>query len=103
MIWRRLGTELGLFLDILVHKKKAISVGRLIEMLTVEPARLLRLDRGTLSVGAVADVTLIDVGMEWTVEAEESYSRSRNTPFDRWELKGRAVRTIVGGQTVWSL
>ena len=98
-----LETELGLFLDILVHKKKAISVGRLIEMLTVEPARLLRLDRGTLSVGAVADVTLIDVGMEWTVEAEESYSRSRNTPFDRWELKGRAVRTMVGGETVWAL
>ena len=78
-------------------------MGRLIEMLTVEPARLLRLDRGTLSVGAVADVTLIDVGMEWTVEAEESYSRSRNTPFDRWELKGRAVRTVVGGETVWAL
>ncbi|MCE9610430.1 MAG: dihydroorotase [Chthoniobacter sp.] len=98
-----LETELGLFLDILVHKKKAISLARLIEMFTVEPARLLRLDRGTLTVGAPADVTLLDPGLEWTVDKEQSFSRSRNTPFHAWELKGRAVRTIVAGQTVWAL
>ena len=98
-----LETELGLFLDLLVHKQKAISLARCIEMLTVEPARLLNLDRGTLSVGAPADVTLIDPDLEWTVDQEQSFSRSRNTPFHGWELKGRAVRTIVAGQTVWSL
>ena len=98
-----LETELGLFLDLLVHKKKAISLARLIEMFTTEPARLLRLDRGTLSVGAPADVTLIDPGLEWTVDKEQSFSRSRNTPFHGWELKGRAVRTIVAGETVWKL
>lgn len=98
-----LETELGLFLDILVHKKKAISLARLIEMFTTEPARLLRLDRGTLSVGAPADVTIIDPGLEWTVDKEQSFSRSRNTPFHGWELKGRAVRTIVAGETVWKL
>ncbi len=96
-------TELGLFLDILVHKKKAIGLPRLIEMFTVEPARLLGLDRGTLSVGAPADVTLIAPDLEWTVDKEQSFSRSRNTPFHGWELKGRAVRTIVGGKTVWAL
>ena len=96
-----LETELGLFLDILVHKQKAIGLPRLIELLTLEPARLLGLDRGTLSVGAPADVTLIDPDLEWTVDRDASFSRSRNTPFDRWELKGRAVRTIVGGRTVW--
>jgi len=98
-----LETELGLFLDILVHKRKAIGVPRLIELFTVNPARLLKLDRGTLSVGAVADVTLIDPDREWTVDKNASFSRSRNTPFHGWNLKGRAVRTIVGGKTVWSL
>ena len=98
-----LETELGLFLDILVHKKKAIGLPRLIEMLTMEPARLLGLDRGTLSPGAPGDVTLIDPGLEWTVDKEKSFSRSRNTPFHGWELKGRAVRTVVAGKTVWKL
>ena len=96
-----LETELGLFIDILVHKKKAIDLPRLIALLTIEPARLLRLDRGTLSPGAQADVTLIDPGLEWTVDATAFQSRSANTPFHGWELKGRAVRTIVGGKTVW--
>lgn len=98
-----LETELGLFLDILVHKKKAISIQRVIEMYTLEPAKLLGLKSGTLSVGAIADVTLINPDLEWTVDKNASFSRSRNTPFHGWELKGRAVRTIVGGQTVWSL
>src|SRR6185436_2385319 len=98
-----LETEVGLFIDILVHKKKAISLARLIEMFTLEPARLLGLDRGTLSAGAPADITLLDPGLEWTVDKEQSFSRSRNTPFHGWELKGRAVRTIVAGRTAWAL
>ena len=98
-----LETELGLFLDLLVHKKKTIEMPRLIEMLTVNPARLLRLDAGTLSEGASADITLIHPSMEWTVEADAFQSASRNTPFDGWKLKGRAVRTIVRGKTVWQL
>jgi dihydroorotase len=96
-----LETELGLFLDILVHKKKAIDLPRLIALLTIEPARLLRLDRGTLTPGAIADVTLIDPNLEWTVDTAAFQSRSTNTPFNGWELKGRAVRTIVAGKTVW--
>ncbi|MCX6968299.1 MAG: dihydroorotase [Verrucomicrobia bacterium] len=98
-----LETELGLFLDILIHKKKVIDLPRLIELYTLNPARLLKLDRGTLSVGAPADVTLINPGLEWTVDKETSFSRSRNTPFHGWELKGRAVRTIVAGKTVWAV
>lgn len=96
-----LETELGLFIDILIHKKKAIDIARLVELYTINPARLLNLDRGTLSPGAAADVTLIDPDLEWTVDKNASASRSRNTPFHGWSLKGRAVRTIVGGKTVW--
>ena len=98
-----LETELGLFIDILLHKRKAISINRLIEMFTVEPAKLLKLDAGALSIGAKADVTLIDQNREWTVDASKFESLSRNTPFHSWKLKGRAVRTIVGGETVWAL
>ena len=98
-----LETELGLFIDILVHKRKAISISRLIEMFTVEPAKLLNLDAGTLSIGAKADIALIDPDREWTVDASKFESLSRNTPFHGWKLKGRAVRTIVGGETVWKL
>jgi dihydroorotase len=98
-----LETELGLCIDILLHKRKAVSINRVIEMLTVEPAKLLKLEAGTLSIGAKADVTLIDPDLEWTVDALKFNSFSRNTPFDGWKLKGRAVRTIVKGETVWSL
>ncbi|MEI8235501.1 MAG: dihydroorotase [Verrucomicrobiota bacterium] len=98
-----LETELALFLDLLVHKKKAVDLPGLIAMYTVNPARLLQLDRGTLSPGAPADVTLIAPGAEWTFDKAASRSRSRNTPFHGWELKGRAVRTIVGGKTAWAL
>jgi dihydroorotase len=98
-----LETELGLFIDLLVHKHDKIDIARLIEMYTVEPARLLKLEAGTLSVGAAADITLIDPEMEWTVDVAKFQSASRNSPFNGWKLKGRAVRTIVGGKTVWEL
>jgi len=98
-----LETALGLFLDLLVHKHKTIGLPRLIEMFTANPARLLKINAGTLSVGAIADVTLIDPHLEWTVDANATQSMSRNTPFHGWKLKGRAVRTMVGGETVWKL
>jgi dihydroorotase len=98
-----LETELALFLTILVHRTKAIDIKHLITMYTISPSTLLRLQKGTLASGADADITLIDPDLEWTYRKEHSFSHSRNTPFDGWELKGRAVRTIVGGKTVWSV
>ncbi len=98
-----LETELGLFLDLLVHRHRTIDLPRLIALFTVNPAKLLGLDSGTLSLGAAADITLIDPDLEWTVKADDFASASRNTPFDGWKLKGRAVRTIVDGETVWQL
>jgi dihydroorotase len=98
-----LETELGLFIDLLVHKHAKIDIARLIEMYTVEPARLLKLDAGTLSSGSLADVTLINPDLKWTVNVDQFRSVSRNSPFDGWKFKGRAVRTIVAGETVWKL
>lgn len=98
-----LETELGLFIDQLVHKTRTIGMARLIEMFTINPARLLKLNAGTLSVGASADVTLIDPDLEWTVDPQQFETLSRNTPFNGWKLKGRAVQTIVAGKTVWKL
>jgi dihydroorotase len=98
-----LETELGLFFDLLVHKHRKINIARLIEMYTVEPARLLKIEAGRLSIGAQADVTLIDPELEWTVRVDEFQSASHNSPFEGWKLKGRAVRTLVAGKTVWKL
>lgn len=98
-----LETELGLFLELLVHRRPILDLPRLLAMLTINPARLLKLDRGTLAEGAIADVTIIDPARAWTVDRHASASRSRNTPFHGWQLRGRAVRTIVSGKTVWKL
>jgi dihydroorotase len=96
-----LETELALALMQLVHTKR-ISLPDLIAKFTVNPARLLNLEKGTLAVGADADVTVFDPGCEWVFRAEESASKSKNSPFSGWKLKGRAVATIVGGKIVWS-
>jgi dihydroorotase len=98
-----LETELAVFIDLLVHKHRNVDIARLIEMYTVEPAGVLKSEAGTLSVGAQADVTLIDPELEWMVDLNQFHSASRNSPFAGWKLKGRAVRTIVRGKTVWKL
>lgn len=69
-----------------------------LEKMTINPSRILGLDKGTLAVGADADVTIIDPDARWKVVPEELYSRSKNTPFDGWELQGRAETVIVGGR-----
>ena len=96
-----LETELALSLMQLYHTKR-ISLSEVIAKYTVNPARLLNLKKGTLSVGADADVTIISPGREWTFEAGSSASKSKNSPFFGWNLKGRAMTTIVAGKVVWS-
>ncbi|MDX2081159.1 MAG: dihydroorotase [Terrimicrobiaceae bacterium] len=97
-----LETEFSTFCEILVHQRKLIPIERLIALYTSEPAALLGLDRGTLTAGAVADITLIDPSLEWTSDRASSCSLSKNTPFHGHTWRGRAVRTIVGGETVWT-
>jgi dihydroorotase len=95
-----LETELALALMQLYHTRR-LSLAELIRRYTVNPARLLRLNKGTLSVGADADVTVIDPDREWVFEADRSASKSKNSPFGGWRLKGRAMATIVRGRVVW--
>jgi dihydroorotase len=69
----------------------------LIAKVTVNPARVLSIDRGTLKPGAVADVTVIDPDAEWVVDVSRFRSKSRNSPFDGWRVRGRAWAVVVGG------
>jgi len=96
-----LETAVGLALDRLVHGGH-LGLERLVEMCSVNPARIFRLaDRGTLRKGAHADVTILDTDLKWTFEAARSKSRSRNTPFDGYELHGAPVATVVAGRVVF--
>ncbi len=74
-----------------------LSWPQLIEKLTVNPARVLGVERGTLRPGAFADVTVVDPQAEWVIEPERFRSKSRNTPFGGWRVRGRAVAVVVGG------
>ena len=91
-----LETSLGILLTDLYHKG-IINLHMLISKMTYEPAKIFGLDAGTLSVGSWADITIIDTDLEWTVDAENFYTRGSHSPFVGRKLKGRAVATIVHG------
>lgn len=93
-------TALGLTLR-LVHAGK-ITLSRAIALLSTNPARILGVPGGTLACGSPADLTLIDLNREWTVDVKTFASKSRNCPFDGWSLKGMAVMTIVEGKIMFA-
>lgn len=116
-------TALALYIKALIEPG-VIDWPRMIAMMTVEPARLCGLDSldrcpgastvagwghrtgmglGRLHIGGAADVTVIDPRIEWTIDANDTRSLSRNTPFDGRKVKGRATATVVGGEVVWEL
>jgi len=76
---------------------------KLVTLMSTRPAQIVKLDRGTLRDGAVADVTIIDPNLAWTIDKEAFASKSRNCPFHGWAVKGRATHTIVGGDVKWQL
>jgi len=76
---------------------------RLVDAMSTLPSRILGIDRGTLAVGAVGDVTIIDPNLTWEVDASTFRSKSVNSPFHGWQLTGRAVATIVGGRVKFRL
>ena len=95
-----LETELALSLMQLYHSRR-LGLAEVIAKLTAAPARLLRLPKGTLSVGADADVTVLDPDRDWVFDKRASASKSCNSPFYGWPLRGKAVATLVGGRKAW--
>jgi dihydroorotase len=96
-----IGLETALALALGLVHRQTISSKRLVEMMSMHPARLLRLEAGALSPGMSADVTVVDPNFEWTVEPQKFFSTSRNTPFAGMRLRGKAVMTIVEGEIVF--
>lgn len=97
-----LETAVSLILDRMIHPG-ILSLDRMVEAFALNPARILKLDRGSLAIGKAADITVIDPELAREVRSSEFLSRSRNTPFDGWKLRGGPAMTIVNGSVVWSL
>jgi dihydroorotase len=95
-----LETALGLALTRLVHTGK-ISMWHLISLMSANPARIVNQSGGRLGVGAPADLTVFDPHLEWTYRAAAGRSKSRNSPFEGWTLKGAVTATVVGGKVVY--
>jgi dihydroorotase len=96
-----LETALALALEELVRPGR-IALSRMIEMFSTGPESVLRLGRGTLAPGAPGDVTVFSTELEWTYDVNQSFSASRNSPFDGRTFRGGPVATVVNGELVWS-
>ena len=96
-----IGLETALPLTLNLVDEGVLTLEEAISKLTREPARVFSLPYGTLAVGAEADVTLIDPKISWQLDPNHLHSKSRNTPFTGWTLKGKVTKTIVGGQIVY--
>jgi dihydroorotase len=96
-----LETAVPLAMDRLVHTG-LIRLPRLVELMSTGPARVLRVPGGTLSPGNPADITILAPDLDVRIRASELRSRSKNTPFDGWKLRGGVAATIVGGRTVYT-
>jgi len=97
-----LETAFGLTITALVEAE-VLSLTQAIALLTCRPASVFRLPKGTLSIGADADVAIVDPRREWVVDVKQFASKSKNSPFDGWKLRGQVVATIAGGRVVWEL
>lgn len=92
------GLETSLPLSLALVREKVIAPSRLVELMSSAPARILGVPGGSLPIGAVADVTIVDPEKKFTFKVEESYSKGKNSPFDGWKLQGKAVLSIVAGR-----
>jgi dihydroorotase len=96
-----IGLETSLSLSLKLVEKGLLSLGDLVTKMAINPARILRVDYGGLRPGSPADLTIIDLEEKFTVDVNTMQSKSRNSPFNGWELKGKAVLTMVGGKVVF--
>ncbi len=95
-----IGLETSLSLSLRLVEEKILTLSELVKKMSLVPAQILKIDRGHLSEGAFADVTLFDSGTEWVVEKEKLESKSKNSPFLGWKMKGKATDVFCEGRHV---
>ena len=95
------GLETALPLTLKMVDEKVISLERAIDMLTFQPNQLFKLDKGSLGIGKAADITLFDEKIEYTIDPSQFRSRSKNSPYKGWKVRGKILRTLVDGKTVF--
>jgi dihydroorotase len=96
------GLETSLALALRLVEDNTLTLNQVISMMSTNPARILNIPKGTLKIGADADITVIDCNKVWKVDRNTFLSKGKNTPFHGWILKGKAVLTIVGGEFKYS-
>ncbi|MEK6635179.1 MAG: dihydroorotase [Planctomycetota bacterium] len=94
-----LENALGVLLTKLVHPG-ILSLKELVRKMSTNPARIFKVNGGSLAVGMPADIAIIDMNKEWTVDIEKFESKARNCPFNGWKLSGQVVTTLVGGKVI---
>jgi len=92
-----IGLETSLGLSLRLVDEGILTLTQLVEKMSLNPAKILRLNKGTLKPGADADITIVDPEKAWTVDVKKFRSKSRNSPFGGWQLKGKVTHTIVAG------
>ncbi|MDE3019987.1 MAG: dihydroorotase, partial [Nitrospirota bacterium] len=97
------GLETALPLTLALVEEGLLSLEQAVAKLTTEPAKAFSLAKGSLAPGADADLVLVDQQQSWEVDPSRFRSKSKNTPFAGWKVKGRVIRTVVGGRTVYEL
>lgn len=97
------GLETMLPLALELYHKKTMSLRDVLAAMTYKPADIIHVASGRLKKGAVADLAIIDPDAEWVIDNDTLNSKSKNSPFDGRKVKGRAVRTVVGGETVYKI
>jgi len=95
------GLETALPLTLKMVDEKIISLEKAIDMLTFQPNQLFKLDKGTLGIGKAADITLFEKKTEYTINPSQFKSRSKNSPYKGWKVRGKVLRTMVNGKTVF--
>jgi len=97
------GVETMLPLSLALYHQGVLSLKDLLAKMTCNAAKIINFDGGVIKKGARADLVLIDLNHEWKIDTDKFYSKSKNSPFGGFAVKGRAVRTVVAGKTVFEI